>query len=128
MASKRKCLHCAKDIPSTKKRSAKYCTDSCYYEAKKDRSNNRYSLIKGSFDRIKQNESILEQFFLLTELKKEILYEDLNKRGFNWGITTGETVGPNNTIWKMVGKFAYFIEPNKTVKVWKLKQPQSQAS
>jgi hypothetical protein len=70
-------------------------------------------------------ECILEQFFLLTELQKEILYDDLNKRGFDWGITTGETRGPNDTIWKTVGKFAYFIEPNKTVKVWKLKQTPS---
>jgi hypothetical protein len=114
-------VYCTGDIPITRKRSSKYCSNTCYYEAKKNRSNNRYNLIKSSYDRIRQAESILEQFFLLTELKKEILYDDLNRRGFDWGITTGETLGPNDTIWKTVGKFTYFIEPNKTVKVWKLK-------
>lgn len=126
--AKRKCLYCTGDIPITRKKSSKYCSNTCYYEAKKNRSNNRYNLIKSTFDRIKQNEAILEQFFLLTELGKVILYEDLNKRGFNWGITTGETPGPNDTIWKVVGRFAYYLEPNQTVKVWKLKKPASQMS
>jgi hypothetical protein len=127
MAAKRKCLHCSGDIPSTRKKSSRYCGDTCYYEAKKNRSNNRYNLIKSSYDRIKKAEAILEQFFLLTELRKEILYDDLEKRGFDWGITTGESLGPNDTIWKTVGRFAYLIEPNKTVKVWKLKQLPSRA-
>lgn len=119
--AKRKCLHCNTDIPAKRKRSSKYCSDGCYYEAKKDRSNTRYQAIKSNFDLIKRNESILEKFYLLTELKKQILFEDLNKCGFNWGLTTGESAGPNNTIWKIVGKYAYLIEANQTVKVWKLK-------
>lgn len=121
MAAKKKCIRCSGDIPATRKISSRYCSDNCYYEAKKDRSNIRYSTIKSNFDLIKRNEAILDKFYLLTELKKEILFEDLNKAGFNWGLTTGESAGPNNTIWKIVGKYAYFIEANKTVKVWKSK-------
>lgn len=119
--AKRKCLHCDADIPAKRKKSSKYCSDACYYEAKKDRSNSRYQTIKSSFDQVRHNENLLEQFYLLTELKKEIHFDDLNKKGFNWGITTGETAGPNDTIWRIVGKYAYFIQSNKTVKVWKLR-------
>ena len=46
-------ISCKQEIPSTRNRSAKYCSAECYYTAKKERSNQRYADIKAPSDELK---------------------------------------------------------------------------
>ena len=61
---------CNNTIPSTRKRSSKYCSDACYYVAKKDRSATRYAVLKAPAEEIRKNEHILAYLYGIAELKK----------------------------------------------------------
>jgi hypothetical protein len=116
MSKNNKCLFCSEKIPANRKRSAKYCSDQHYYEAKKQRSSARYYKIKAPVDEIKRNERILESLFWVKhQLKKELFMPDLQKMHFNLEISTGKLGGKDNAIWTVIGGYAYYIEPKTKV-------------
>ena len=111
---------CENKVPETRKRTARYCSDEHAYEAKKNRSTERYHRIKQPFDEISVNEQILATLYPIIELKKSLTYDDLESRKFNWGVAQQETVY-NNVAWRIVGRYAYYVEPKtKLVYIWKM--------
>jgi len=116
-----KCALCSNTIPKTRKRSAKYCSDECYYESKKDRSSRRYALISAAIVEIKKNESILGYMYSVGSMNKPINADDLSSYQFNFGLSTGEHFDKQKGPCKVVGKYAYHINPDKSLIVWKLK-------
>jgi hypothetical protein len=112
---------CDNVIPKTRKRSAKYCSDECYYEAKKDRSSQRYASINASSVEIRKNESILGYMYGVASMNKPINADDLTMYHFDFGIATGEHFDKQKGPCKIVGKYAYHISADKTLIVWKLK-------
>ncbi len=112
---------CTNVIPKTRKRSAKYCSDACYYEAKKERSTQRYSSLKAPKDEVKNNESILAFLYNVASMNKPINADDLTRYHFNFGLSTGEHFDKQKGPCKIVGKYAYHINPDKSLIVWKLK-------
>jgi hypothetical protein len=115
------CLTCNKPVPKVRKRTALYCCHDCYYEAKKQRSINRYNVATKNFADVKKNEKILHELYVLMQLKKTLSFHDLERLGFNWGISDREIAGSNSTIWKVVGGYAYYIDPQtKNVTIWKM--------
>lgn len=118
----RQCKRCFRAIPATRKKSALYCSDECYYEAKKERSCISYQTGTAAHKAIRQNEKILAGFYLFVECGLTVTYDYLQKKGFNWGISNGETVGPGNLIGKIIGGYAYHLNPStKIITLWKLK-------
>ena len=117
-----KCKWCTRAIPTSRKRSAEYCSDQCYYEAKKERSCISYQNNTAAAKAIKRNERILDKFYLLVELDREFYYDDLEKNNFDFGLSEGQTAGSGNVVGTIVGRYAYYIDP-KTQKIllWKLK-------
>ena len=118
-----KCLRneCNNTIPKTRKRSAKYCSGVCYYMAKKDRSNQRYAMIKAPSEELKRNEGILGYLYGISELKKPIVPSDLEFLRFNFSISSGEHLDKNKRLFKVIGQYAYHIDANKNPFVWKSK-------
>lgn len=118
-----KCLlaTCGNTIPKTRDRSAKYCSDECYYMAKKDRSNQRYAMIKAPGEELKRNERILGYLYSITELRKPIVPSDLESLRFNFTISSGEHMDNDRRLFKVIGKYAYYIDANKNLFIWKLK-------
>jgi hypothetical protein len=118
-----KCLVCDQPIPKTRKRSSRYCSLEHYYEAKLNRSITTYAKAVASTKELKKNEKILESFYLLVELKRDIFFEDLQQKMFNWSISFGDTLGPDNeTIYKIIGQYAYHLNPStRKVNICKLK-------
>jgi hypothetical protein len=117
----RTCQNCKKPIGKSKKVSSIYCSHDCYYEAKKARSRNRYKLINQNFEEIRKNEKILSELYILMRLKKTLFFQDLENLGFNWGVSDKEIEGKEKTIWKVVGGYAYYINPQtKNVTIWKV--------
>jgi hypothetical protein len=113
---------CGKEIPTIRKKTARYCCDEHSYEAKKERSNQRYHSLKQIPVEIKRNESILALFYFLTEAKKPVSYDDLDRKSFNWGIVEKEISSKNGSIWRVLGNYAYQIEPStKMIMIWKIK-------
>ena len=76
-------------IPATRKKSAKYCSDECYYEAKKERSIKRYALLKQPTDEIKRNESVLAFLYSISVMNKPMYADDLARYNFNFSLSTG---------------------------------------
>ena len=87
-----------------------YCSDVHYYEAKKRRSSESYHNSTAASKEIKRNEKILESFYLLKELGKEIYFKDLDSKNFNWGCSSAEKANSKNQIFKIVGKYAYHLD------------------
>ncbi len=112
---------CSNQIPKTRKRSAKYCSDECYYEAKKERSSQRYASINAPTVEVKNNESILAYLYNIAAMNKPINADDLLRFHFNFGFSTGEHFDPQKGPCKIVGRYAYHINPDKSLIIWKLK-------
>lgn len=117
-----KCLlaTCGNTIPKTRKRSAKYCSNECYYIAKMDRSSRRYAMLKAPAEELKRCEGILAYLYGITELKKIIVPSDLESLGFNFAISSGEHMD-GKRLFKVIGQYAYHIDANKNLIIWKSK-------
>lgn len=111
---------CYKHIPTNRKKTARYCSDECSYKVRLDRSRTRYNNIIKPIKEIKRNERILEILYEIQQLEKTISAYDLDKLGFNHGISTGEIKIGNKCIAKAVGNYAYYFQEYKNLKIWKL--------
>lgn len=122
--SVKSCKWCQQPIPTTKKQSAQYCSEICYYEAKKERSIEQYRRLKQPSGEIKRNEQILAGLYPLANSAKTIKYEDMEAYKFNWGISTGETFY-DGKVCRIINAYAYYLCPKtKIVSIWRLKQSQ----
>ena len=121
-----KCLNpaCNKPIPKSRNLSAKHCSTDCAYEMKKQRSRNRYASLTKPVNEIQRNQQILDKLYQIQLLGKSINGKDLEKLGFNFGISTAEYTIENKYISKAIGQFAYILEPSSNLKIWKLNIPQ----
>ena len=115
---------CRKDIPKTRKSSAKYCCDECNYLEKKKRSKRNYERITKPIKEISRNENILAQLYQMQQLGKPITGHDLKKLRFNFGISTALYQAENNFITNAVGHYSYFIEHSYNLKIWKISPTQ----
>jgi len=116
-----KCLlkSCGNEIPAQRKKSARYCSEDCYYEAKKLRSCDHYAHLKGLAAEIKRSEDILAYMYQMAVLKKPINGNDLKALNFNFGISTGEYLDKNDRLFKVIGLYAYYLDNNNKLEVWK---------
>ena len=112
---------CGKTIPVTRKRSAKYCSDECYYIAKKERSITRYAQLRQPATEFKRCEGILAYLYGIALLKKPIEPADLQSLNFNFAISSGEHLDNQKRLFKVIGKYAYHIDINKNLIIWKSK-------
>jgi hypothetical protein len=112
---------CNKPIPVQRKKTAKYCSDQCYYEAKKLRSTSRYAKIKAPAEELQRNEAILGYLYSIQQLKKQVTASDLKALQFNFSISSGEHLDKSKGICKVIGQYAYYIDPSQYVIVWKSK-------
>ena len=110
---------CGSEIPIKRKKTARYCSDACYYEAKKLRSCAQYEHIKKPAAEIKRAESILATMYQMAALKKPINGNDLEALNFNFGISTGEYLDKNDRLFKVIGLYAYYLDLNNNLVVWK---------
>lgn len=117
-----KCLFstCNNTIPTARKRSSKYCSDDCYYAAKKDRSLKRYAVLKGPAEAIRQNEQLLSYLYSIAELNKPLSLQDLETLSFNFGISTGEHLDNNRRLFRVVGMYAWYSD-GKNLVIMKVK-------
>lgn len=111
---------CYKLIPSSKKATAKYCSDECSYKERLGRSKKRYERIIKPIKEIEKNDKILEVLYQVQELGKDLVVQDLYKIGFNLGITTDELKINNQYHAKKMNKYAYTILKYEKIKIWKL--------
>lgn len=118
-----KCLlkACSNTIPKIRKKSAKYCSDECYYNAQKERNINRYNIIKAPAEELKRCEGILAYLYGVAELNKALSPQDLQTLGFNFGISTREHLDDKKRLFKVVGKYAWHIDAAKNLIIWKSK-------
>jgi hypothetical protein len=121
MSKAKRCLICGGEIPNTRKKSAKCCSEEHSYEAKKIGVRNNYYEKKKPLDEIKRNEAILSSLsWVQTVLKKELTNKDLENLNFNFGISTEQRVGNNGELWTVIGSYGYFIVPKtKLLIIWK---------
>jgi hypothetical protein len=117
---KKKCKWCPNLIPDTRKGDSEYCSDKCYNEAKKKRSQEQYQLNKAFREQIKRSEDILANLYSLSVLRKVWTFDDLQKLQFDFTISTGQLAGKKGEFWTVVGNHAYYIDPEtKNVHIWK---------
>lgn len=112
--------NCKKEIPKTRKSTAKHCCNECSYEMKKRRNKIHYDALIRPAKEFKRNELILEQLYIMQQLGKPITGKDLEKLGFNFGISNGETLAEKSLIVKIIGKYAYHLNNEYNLKIWKL--------
>lgn len=110
---------CGREIPSQRKKSARYCSEACNYEAKKLRSCTQYALNKKPAAEIKRAEGILATMYQMAALKKPINGNDLKALNFNFGISTGEYLDKNDRLFKVIGLYGYYLDLHNNLVVWK---------
>lgn len=113
------CQVCANAIPSSRRAHSRYCSNTCYMIAKKQRAVLDYGSKKDLLSSFNKNERLLAQFYPLSESKHPISYGMLNALGFDWGISQSEKQDAKKNIWKGIGQYYYFINPDKTILIWK---------
>jgi len=116
---------CDNPIPGTRKKNAKYCCDEHYYTAKVQRSLDTYKKNTAPAKELRRNEKILDRLYVFAELKKEIFSSYLDALSFNWGCSSEERANEKNQIFKIVGSFAYYLDPltqRVTLCKWNLKK------
>lgn len=111
---------CYKKIPSSKKATAKYCSDECSYKERLGRSKKRYERIVKPIKEIEKNDKILEVLYQVQELGKDVVAQDLDKIGFNFGISIDEFKIDYQYHAKKMNKYAYSILKYEKIKIWKL--------
>ena len=115
------CKYCKRGLPDGIHGNSRYHKE-CAYKAKKDRTKLQYRKLKEREEEIKSNETILRKFYILSEFGHLIPLEKMDKAGFNWGIASGEAVGPNKEPLIVIGEYAYYLyKQSQTVTIWKLK-------
>lgn len=121
MSKTKKCLVCGADIPATRKKTARYCSNAHSNEARRRRASETYYRMKKPLDEIKRNESILASlYWIKNELKKDVTIKDLEKMNFNLDLSENKLAGKNDTLWTLIGSYAYYIDPKtKAVSIWK---------
>jgi len=78
-------------------------------------------MLKEPNDEIKRNESILAFLYSVAAMNKPIYVEDLTRYNFNLSVSTGEHIDDKKRLFKIIGKYSYYLEANKTVTIWKSK-------
>ncbi|MBS1780246.1 MAG: hypothetical protein JST70_13020 [Bacteroidetes bacterium] len=113
----KQCTYCNKLIPANRKSSARYCSDACYYEAKKERSAKQYNSKQVFINRFREYEQILANFYPLYLKGQVITYDVLDQLQFDWGIANGELQDSKLCVWKVIGKYCYLINTDKTISI-----------
>lgn len=86
-----------------------------------DRSNRRYAILKAPAEELKRCEGLLAYLSGISQLKKEITAADLQSIGFNFTISSGEHLDNQKRLFKVIGKYAYYVDANKNLTIWKSK-------
>ncbi len=113
----RQCIYCNTLIPADRKSSAHYCSDACYYEAKKERSSRQYYSQQEFISRFNRNEQLLATLFPVYQQGQVIRYNLLDQLKFDWGISDGELQDSQLNVWKAIGKYCYLLNADKTVSI-----------
>ncbi|RYE56657.1 MAG: hypothetical protein EOP48_07505 [Sphingobacteriales bacterium] len=103
----RNCLRCGEQISLYRKASSEYCTDDCYYEAKKERSGQRYEQREAIFRKLLRNEELLAFYYTLGGC---VPAQELDRSGFFWGVSDGEGHCPEGNFYLTVLDFGYRID------------------
>lgn len=115
-----KCKYCGDQIPVERKTSAKYCSERCYYAAKKQRSIKTYFALKQPFRHLQANEKLLAFFYLLVNKDREFYYQDLAAANFNFNVTTNVVI-IEGKICNVINNYAYHIDnETKKLMIWQL--------
>lgn len=117
MRLSKRCKYCNTLIPADRKASANYCSNVCYYEAKKERSAKQYNSKQVFINRFRENEQILASFYPLYLKGQIITYSVLDQLQFDWGIANGELQDSQSCVWKVIGKYCYLINTDKTISI-----------
>jgi len=115
---------CRKVIPQKRKSTARYCSDECYYIEKKKRSKKNYEKMTKPLKEITRNENILAQLYQMDKLGKQIDRYDLEKLGFNYGVSTSICMAENKYHAKVLGNYCYHIDNEYKLRIWKLNTSQ----
>jgi len=112
---------CCNEIPGTRKKGARYCSNLCYYEMKKARSSLRYAALVEPRKENNRCESILAHLYSISELGKPIYADDLLSFKFKYGLSEREFIDSRKRLFKIIGIYGYHIEPNKNLIIWKFR-------
>ena len=115
----RNCILCGQAIPVMRKSSAKYCSEECYYEQKKERSRKAYQKMMNSYGLAKKNEQILA-FLMNDKTELQTTAEILHKLGFEMGFSERQVKGTEGNIWRSIGCYYYTIDENRMVSICKI--------
>jgi len=115
-----KCRHCGGEVLSNRHGNSRYCCDDHEKAARKLRSKLRYGKLSSLNKEIERCQAILQQVYLIQSLKKPILGRDLKTLGFNFSLSTNEHL-ENGKLCKVVGNYAYHLDQNENLSIWKLK-------
>lgn len=119
-----KCNYCKKDIPSTKRANARYCTYSCYNLAKRQRDKRSYGEMSQYSKGLKHNFKILEKYYPLCQDEKSMIpIKYFVNEGFDWDRFEKTTLYAKAHL-KTIGCYCYGVYPSENnenqVMIWKL--------
>jgi len=115
---------CRKVIPPERKSTARHCSDECYDIQKKKRSMKNYEKLNKPLKEITRNDTILAQLYQMDKLGKQVDRYDLEKLGFNYGVSTSICMVENRYHAKVLGNYCYHIDNEYKLRIWKLNSSQ----
>jgi len=115
---------CRKIIPQERKSTARHCSDECYNVQRKKRNKRNYAKMSEPLKAIKRNDDILAQLYQMDKLGKQVDRYDLEKLGFDYGVSTSICMVENKYHSKVLGNYCYHIDNEYKLRIWKLNTSQ----
>lgn len=113
------CKQCGRPIPDLENGNRMYCTNMCYEAAKRIRQNAKYADLKSRQAYLRQSERLLEILFDQYGPQQYLSAAWLEDRQFDFNLSQGIMTIEGNRA-NIVGKYAYVIFTNQTVRIWKI--------
>lgn len=113
------CKQCGRPIPDRENGNRVYCTNICYEAAKRIRQNAKYADLKSRDAYLQQSELILTDLFNKYGPNQYLPATWLEDWQFDFNLSQGIMTIEGNRA-NIVGKYAYVLYSNKTIRIWKI--------
>ena len=111
---------CGKPVPKERASKSKCCCNACSYEVKKLNQKRSYSSGRKIILKERKLEGVLAYLYRLQEAGVKLQGIHLSKLEFDNGFSTGNTLFDDKIVAKVIGSYAYHIDVNDKLSIWKL--------
>jgi hypothetical protein len=120
MSKKCKNPDCGKNVPKERESKSGCCNNQCSYEIKKIKQKLLYATSRKIIIKERKHNETLAYLYRLQETGVKLNGIHLTRLNFDLGFSHGITLIDDKIVAKVIGSYAYFIDSNDKLQIWKL--------